>query len=220
MKRNLFLTTILASLFLNFGYCQDSILVKNNYKGKYQSKKFEEYFINSIDSLKDGTYKRFSTQGKIIQIGEFENGKPTGIWKFYENNIWNRKYLSFDFDTQTEIFYKDFNQKKVYCSIKTNKGYELKAVDSTARFPGGEMALRFYIIQNLKIDFSKYRGRVEANIEIKKDGKVEVLKIRGRPNDVEIQNELIIVIQNMPNWIPAIENGNLVASKYIFPIRF
>lgn len=220
MKRKLFLTTILVSLFFSFGFCQDSILVKTNYKGKYQSKKFEEYFINSIDSIKDGTYKRFSVQGKIIRIGEFKNGKPIGIWNFFENNIWNRKYLGFDFDTQTEIFYKDFNKEKVFCSIKTNTGYELKSIDSIARFPGGEMALRFYIIQNLKLDLTRYNGRFEAHIEIKEDGKVEVSKIRGRPNDINIQNELFKVIQNMPNWIPAINNKKIVASKYVLPIRF
>jgi len=220
MKRSLSLTILFGVLFINIVLCQDSILIKTTYKGKHTGKIFEEYYINPNDSLKNNIYKRYSVHGKVIQLGNFKDGNPIGIWNFYESNIWNRKYLSFDFDTQSEIFYKDFNQKKVYCLIKVNNGFELKSIDSIARFPGGKMALHYYVFQNLRVDISKFKGSFKVNIEIKEDGKIRVLKIRGRPDDIKIRGELIKLIQNMPNWIPAIENENPVSSKYVLPIRF
>ncbi len=96
-------------------------------------------------------------------------------------------------------------------------------VEQQPEFPGGMKGLTTYMAKNLKYPEAaakaNVRGRVFVSFIVTKTGEitdVQILKGIGYGTD----EEAIRVVQNMPNWTPAKQNGQLVNVKYNLPINF
>ncbi len=92
-----------------------------------------------------------------------------------------------------------------------------------AMFPGGTPAMMKFITDNIKISETDLEigcmGKVYVRMVVGIDGKItnpEVLKgISGCPG---LSQSALDVIKQMPDWIPAQNNGNRVASYVTLPV--
>jgi len=87
------------------------------------------------------------------------------------------------------------------------------------KFPGGSNMLATYIKNNFKYPKEalkyKFNGKTVVNFVINKKGKIGKVKIKKSVN-WRLDDEVIRVIENMPNWIPGIMYGK--PSKFNFSL--
>ena len=108
--------------------------------------------------------------------------------------------------------------------IKFNLGgNNTTSTNTTAGFIGGEVALSEYLANNLKYPKKarkkKIEGTVVVNFIVTENGTVTGANIlRGIGGGCDI--EALRIVNDMPNWIPAIKNGITVRSTYNLPIQF
>lgn len=103
----------------------------------------------------------------------------------------------------------------------TGKIYNI--IETMPQFPGGEEKLLKFIAQKIKYPREARRknitGRVIANFYIDKLGKacnVKIIKGIGGGCD----EELIRVLNLMPNWTPGKQDGVPVNVNYNLPVNF
>lgn len=92
-------------------------------------------------------------------------------------------------------------------------------VEEYAEFPGGGDFLK-WIAKNFELpsDLTKSeQGKIYLSFVIEKDGSLSNIRIiRGLSE--KINNAAIEVVQKMPKWKPAINNGKPVRSRFMLPI--
>ncbi len=96
-------------------------------------------------------------------------------------------------------------------------------VDKMPEFPGGEIALRKFISENIK--YPKDLPMEEVNIGkiyvefcVTKKGKIERTKII-RSVHPKLDLEALRVINKLPRWTPGIHKGKPVCVYYTIPIN-
>ena len=96
-------------------------------------------------------------------------------------------------------------------------------VENMPEFPGGDLALRKYIAENVKYpEIAKENGlsgKVFVQFVINQRGEVENVKI-ARGVDPALDKEAIRVVQNLPKWKPGSQRGKPVKVSYTVPINF
>lgn len=96
-------------------------------------------------------------------------------------------------------------------------------VENMPEFPGGDVALRTYIAQNVKYpEIAKENGlsgKVFVQFVINQKGEVQDVKI-ARGVDPALDKEAIRVVQNLPKWKPGSQRGKPVKVSYTVPINF
>jgi TonB family protein len=99
-------------------------------------------------------------------------------------------------------------------------------VSKHAEFEGGMSNLyQNYLKKHLKYpQWEKengIQGKVFAMFEIDKNGKIKNISIlRSVEGSKNFDKEVIRVLENMPNWIPAERNGEKVESRMALPFEF
>ena len=83
--------------------------------------------------------------------------------------------------------------------------------DQLAEFPGGQVAMFKYFIDNLeyppRAQQNKVSGKVYVSFVVLKDGSItQVTVLRGV--DEDLNAEAVRLIQEMPNWKPGMAKGN------------
>lgn len=109
-------------------------------------------------------------------------------------------------------------------SVEGEKGEEVFfIVEHMPEFPGGDIALRKFIAENVKYpEEAKGKGlsgKVFVQFVIDKNGDVVSPKI-VRSVDPILDNEAIRVIQSLPKWTPGSQRGNAVNVSYTYPVNF
>ena len=96
-------------------------------------------------------------------------------------------------------------------------------VENMPEFPGGDVALRTYIAQNVKYpEIAKENGlsgKVFVQFVINQKGEVQDVKI-ARGVDPALDKEAFRVVQNLPKWKPGSQRGKPVKVSYTVPINF
>ena len=124
-------------------------------------------------------------------------------------------------------------QKKQEMTIKGSKNKEenlalgnkeiFTIVEQMPEFPGGSLALRKYIAQQIKYPLLAQehgiQGDVYVSFVINSYGVVSNVKI-ARSVDPALDNEAIRVIYTMPIWKPGFQQGKAVDVAYTLPITF
>lgn len=92
-----------------------------------------------------------------------------------------------------------------------------------ATFPGGEQAVSAYLSENLQYPMTARENFIEGTVtvafNIAKDGSISnitILKGLG----YGCNEEVIRVIESMPNWKPAVRNGETVDASARLKIKF
>ena len=96
-------------------------------------------------------------------------------------------------------------------------------VEQMPEFPGGEIALRNFIAENIKYPVEAkekgIQGKVFVTFVVNSTGKVEKAKI-ARGVDPSLDNEALRVVSQLPEWKPGKQKGEAVSVSYTVPINF
>ncbi|MBQ8222445.1 MAG: M56 family metallopeptidase [Bacteroidales bacterium] len=116
--------------------------------------------------------------------------------------------------------------------VKTNEQKELyaatqdsiyKVAQEMPQFPGGVNELMKYLQENIKYPQSakdkKVEGRVFVTFVIEKDGSITNAQVM-RGIDEACDVEALRVVNSMPKWIPAKQEGEAVRSQFTVPFIF
>jgi protein TonB len=95
--------------------------------------------------------------------------------------------------------------------------------EEEAYFQGGSAEMMKYINENLhypKLEFETVpNGKIIVEFIVNIDGSLEQIKVlKGEPK--EMDDTISELIKNMPNWIPAEQDGEIVRSRVRFPFNF
>jgi periplasmic protein TonB len=96
-------------------------------------------------------------------------------------------------------------------------------VDQMPEFPGGELALRKWIANNIrypKMAAEKgIHGKVYINFVVEKNGDISSVRVT-KGVDPLLDKEALRVIINLPKWSPGLQGGKPVRVSYTVPINF
>jgi len=96
-------------------------------------------------------------------------------------------------------------------------------VEDMPVFPGGELALRKYIMNAIKYPViaqeNGIQGKVYVQFVVGKDGSVQDAKI-ARGVDPSLDKEALRVVNTLPKWKPGEQRGQPVRVSYTVPINF
>ncbi|MCK5638066.1 MAG: energy transducer TonB [Flavobacteriaceae bacterium] len=224
------------------GYSQDTIYLDKKYK-KIDQKELAKYYrivIQDTDHGKKVAEQTFNLNGKIkieriysnyykknkslekntiwyengqIHIeGNYTKKKKDGyFYSFWENGKLKRKDL-----------YKKGNLVEGKCWNIEGDEVEYYDFEIQPEFPGGREALVLYLkesINYVNIPSSSKGQKIKISFYIDTDGSiVDVNLIKGA--DSITDNEAKKIIQNMPKWKPAIQDGKRVKVKRTLPLSF
>ncbi|BAU54614.1 energy transducer TonB [Mucilaginibacter gotjawali] len=112
---------------------------------------------------------------------------------------------------------KSFNRAKNNVIIT-----DLRSLDRSPEFPGGDEAFYKFLSKNLRwpvrgdIDIE---GRVVISFIVEKDGSLTNFKVEKKLWP-DMDAEALRVLKKSPKWIPGKQHGKLVRVKYMVPINF
>lgn len=96
-------------------------------------------------------------------------------------------------------------------------------VDEMPEFPGGEMALRKFIADNVSYPEQAKKdsivGRVYISFVVDEAGKVGCVKVERSVNAL-LDQEALRVVKMMPAWKPGREDAEVVKVSFVLPISF
>ncbi len=100
---------------------------------------------------------------------------------------------------------------------------EFSIQEEMPQFVGGEEALVDWIENNISYpmmaDIKSIEGRVVVSFDINEDGTIGNIR-QEEAADPLLADEVISRLQQMPQWIPAVQNGRNVKVRYTLPIFF
>ncbi len=114
-------------------------------------------------------------------------------------------------------------QEKVQIIDSTDSPFT--RVEVEAEFPGGASSWRNYLQKNLKADIpSRKKAPVGTYMVVvlfivDKSGKISNVKAETN-HGYGMEKEVVRVIKRGPNWIPAMQNGNIVKAYRRQPVTF
>ncbi|MBR4713735.1 MAG: energy transducer TonB [Paludibacteraceae bacterium] len=96
-------------------------------------------------------------------------------------------------------------------------------VQKKAEFPGGKDELMEYIRENLIYPEAAAEAGIEGTVFVsfivRRDGTLENIRVM-RSSDPLLDDAAIWLVKNMPEWIPARNNGRYVSSYFSLPVTF
>lgn len=96
-------------------------------------------------------------------------------------------------------------------------------VEDMPEFPGGEVALRRWIANNIKYPViaaeNGIQGRVYVQFVVDRDGSISNAKI-ARGVDPSLDQEALRVVNSLPKWKAGMQRGKPVRVSYTVPINF
>jgi protein TonB len=95
-------------------------------------------------------------------------------------------------------------------------------VDQEAEFPGGVAAMMAWVQKNLiypsdAIEHSLTDSRTYISFIVESNGTLSQIIINSKCESCK--KSILTLMQNSPNWIPAVLNGNYVRSRFILPLN-
>ena len=95
--------------------------------------------------------------------------------------------------------------------------------DSMPKFPGGDQALFMFLGKTIRYPAAAYRagqqGIVLLSFIVQADGIIKDIKVVASQGKA-LDKESIRVVKLMPPWIPALSNGEPVATSFVLPVRY
>jgi TonB family protein len=108
-------------------------------------------------------------------------------------------------------------------NANSGKNEVFTIVEKMPEFPGGLLALRKHIAQQIKYPVSAQEAGIQGNVfvafVINKYGVVSNVKVTKSLHPA-LDNEAVRVVYSMPKWKPGIQQGKAVDVAYTMPIEF
>ena len=214
--------------------------VNNKYEVKY-------YYVNKTplmtgtyttteQDIKDGYFKYFDEFGKLTEEGFYKNNLKEKMWKSYVNGkLWLEiNYLNDNYNGTFTSFYKNGKiKRKDYFEngdFKMGNCYDKNGIDTLyypfripPEFIGGEEKLYKYLGENVNYPDEAKRKGIEGKVIVKfyVDEKGKIVNTTVISNTPEILNQSAIkCVNEMPNWVPGLQDGEKVQVYYTIPIVF
>ncbi len=159
-----------------------------------------------------------SLPSKKLRLREYYEGKkPIGIWQYWDEK--GRLFQERDF---AKLIYKSVNLNPD--SAKAELEAFLNAGGVLAKFGAGESDLMSYLRRSIEYPKETKRDQREGIVYI-----TFVVDEKGIAIPSYIHNEgfdgycdLIVweMIENMPRWTPAVENGEDAEMEFTLPVQF
>ena len=145
----------------------------------------------------------------------YNDDQPDGEWKFY---FPNGKVSA------VENYEKGIKVKEAYFNedgtTLTNK---LEATRLIPAFVGGSEKLNLFLKRNVRYPAdaakNKVAGKVVVSFWVDEDGTIMNPKIEQSLTEA-LDNEVMKIIENMPNWLPAKQHNRPYKQMYILPVMF
>ncbi|WP_175402869.1 TonB family protein [Mangrovivirga cuniculi] len=201
---------------------------KNNVKYKESWQEFYADFIEMVtsaptfkDSLGAYTLEVYFTVNEKGQVRDILIDDTKSYQAFQQKGLIEESLMNLNSwipATQNGI---NTSQSFKVSIISVEKVFTL--VEESAKFPGGMDAWYNYLKDELNYPSDARRlgiqGRVYVEFVVQRDGGLTNIKIaKGIGGGCD--EEVIRIIKNSPNWIPAYYKGEPVVSKTIFPVTF
>lgn len=96
-------------------------------------------------------------------------------------------------------------------------------VNSLPSYPGGEIAMQSFIMQNLRYpkeaQKKEIQGRVYLQFVVTETGEISNIEVSQSVHPI-LDSEAIRVVKLMPKWIPATKEGKPVKASFKLPMQF
>ena len=116
-------------------------------------------------------------------------------------------------------------KRLIILSLALLVGFMMSVYAQTSQpsFPGGDEALMQYLADNVcypEIAAEMgIEGVVTVEFTVKADGSIADAKI-VRMVDPDLEEEALRLVNSMPRWTPASDNGTPASARYSLPIKF
>ncbi len=140
---------------------------------------------------------------------------------FSDPDFAGMNFMDLDMDSDDDETFR--RSDRYYQSYDSDDDEIFLKVDRIAQFPGGVHNLMLYIRENMEYPEEAkedgVQGRVFIKFIVRKDGSIDNINVT-RSLDPLLDKEAIRLVENMPNWIPAQNQGRIVNSFFTIPILF
>jgi protein TonB len=116
-------------------------------------------------------------------------------------------------------------KRLIILSLALLVGFMMSVYAQTSQpsFPGGDEALMQYLADNVCYPENAaemgIEGVVTVEFIVKADGSIADAKI-VRMVDPDLEEEALRLVNSMPRWTPASDNGTPTDARYSLPIKF
>ena len=116
-------------------------------------------------------------------------------------------------------------KRLIILSLALLVGFMMSVYAQTSQpsFPGGDEALMQYLADNVRYPENAaemgIEGVVTVEFTVKADGSIADAKI-VRMVDPDLEEEALRLVNSMPRWTPASDNGTPTEARYSLPIKF
>lgn len=116
-------------------------------------------------------------------------------------------------------------KRLIILSLALLVGFMMSVYAQTSQpsFPGGDEALMQYLADNVCYPENAaemgIEGVVTVEFTVKADGSIADAKI-VRMVDPDLEEEALRLVNSMPRWTPASDNGTPTEARYSLPIKF
>ena len=218
MKRViLFSFLIVLTLHIN---AQEKTVKRTNANNKTGVKEYF-YVLKRDKKIKHGSFELQSLSGRTKVKGQYEHGKPSGVWTYYDYE--GTVEQQYNYSSGELIYHKPNKEQPAYFQLKDG-AYQKFIPDRPPLFIGGGAYMFTATGSRLKYPVQATRMGIEGTVYIEVvvtvDGKLEQEKvIRGIGGGCD--QEALRMIKLVPDtWLPALKDGQPVDSKFELEIRF
>ena len=176
-------------------------------------------FSLPTQAQKNSTKRVKFKKGQIEQGVTAADGRRTGKWNFY--NIDNELELTFDYDSSRINFTLPDTSRYL---VRVGDQWELKHMTRAPRLLGSNMQRYLDIGSKLRYPPTaiqeQRQGTVILSFTVDTDGHTKDYTFENSISP-ECDQEVWRVVKDLPdNWIPAIYQGQLTATRFFLLVRF
>ncbi|NOU59498.1 energy transducer TonB [Marinifilum caeruleilacunae] len=197
----------------------DSTFLIEDYLRKGKKLISRGYYRLSDSLIEHGAMQYFDDAGNEIMKGHYDGGEQVGTW--IVKNYHQVEYAELDYNFKLQYA---TDTVASHLNSEINESESELTTEKLPEFPGGQIALRNYLIDYTIFPYKCYlRGlKLEAVIQftITKNGVVTNPVIAKSSGLVEFDKELIRMVKGMPQWQAGTQNGKAVDVQYYIPMSF
>jgi len=207
LRQIIFILTIFCLCNSSFAQTDECQIGTDSAKADYSKGILRTYIFGLTNSF---------TFGKLLKV---EYGIDAVYWGDVVDEKWDC-YSKFMDDKIKAKFGNDIFDK---VAKKSQQLDSLGKGDRQSVFPGGEIELMKFVYCNIDLAKANYlqyqKGRVYLQFTIDTTGRPIDIKVMKTPNE-DYATEAIRLINQMPNWTTATQNGKAIQQKWNLPIVF
>lgn len=212
---------ILIFFITLFGLTSNSIAQELKSKTVTKSLTIETFTVLKSDKkVRHGSYKKITTNDRVLIEGQYSNSKRVGVWKFYDyrSGFVEQEY---DYDQNKFVYLNAENSEMNH--IKYNGEWRTDRLDTVPILIGGLNNLRYELIQAAYsfTDPPKFpKGGIAIfSFVIKANGETTDFKIRQSSDNSFEKYLLKLIEKRSENWLPGVYKGEKVDVEFILPMN-